>query len=240
MALLRRRGRGRMDTARNAPLVPKQIFLDPLHRRRQQRLCSAGEGQFRQIPVKVLRNIYWRNAGVDIRLQVVVIKPLGYRLRNGSKLLYRQPAFLICTDPEPDLATLIQACIKRGRSRAITAMKIAARRGAGAGPQSQFRGATASTPGSRLQSSPAGIPSQFRFRTHLRMPCRSRNGGPSLLDLRWRPILLFSISTTSWTTTPATRSRRNNRWLPILSVPSQLKEQTARFSEAKVSFRPIP
>ena len=36
-------GRGRMDSARIAPLVPKQIFLYPLHRRWQRRLCSAGE-----------------------------------------------------------------------------------------------------------------------------------------------------------------------------------------------------
>ena len=36
-------GRGRMDSGRNAPLVPKQIFLYPLHRRWRQRLCSAGE-----------------------------------------------------------------------------------------------------------------------------------------------------------------------------------------------------
>src|SRR5205823_8142721 len=34
------------------------------------------------------------------------IKPLGYRLRNGSKLLYRKPAFLICTDLKLDLQTL--------------------------------------------------------------------------------------------------------------------------------------
>jgi len=34
-------GRGRMDTARNAPLVPKQIFLYPLHRRWHHRLCRA-------------------------------------------------------------------------------------------------------------------------------------------------------------------------------------------------------
>src|SRR5271155_4672949 len=46
-------------------------------------------------------------------LQVVVIQPLGYRLRNGSKVLYRQPAFLICTDPELDRATLVQAFINR-------------------------------------------------------------------------------------------------------------------------------
>ena len=74
--------------------------------------CHAA-GQLRQIPVKVLRHIHWRNAGVDVPLQLVVIKPLGYRLRNGSKLLYRQPAFLICTDPQLDLATLVQAYVNR-------------------------------------------------------------------------------------------------------------------------------
>jgi hypothetical protein len=46
-------------------------------------------------------------------VQVVVIKPAGYRLRNGSKLLYRSPAFLICTDPQLDLVLLIQTYIDR-------------------------------------------------------------------------------------------------------------------------------
>jgi len=46
-------------------------------------------------------------------LQLVVIKPLGYRLRNGSKLLYRQPAFLICTDPNLDLPMLAQSYVYR-------------------------------------------------------------------------------------------------------------------------------
>jgi hypothetical protein len=74
--------------------------------------CFAA-GQSRQIPVKVLRPVYWRKAGVDMPLQIVVIKALGYRLRNGSKLLYRQPAFLMSTDPELDLTTLVQAYINR-------------------------------------------------------------------------------------------------------------------------------
>lgn len=43
----------------------------------------------------------------------MVIKPLGYRLRKGAKLLYREPAFLICTDPKLDLQTLVQAYIYR-------------------------------------------------------------------------------------------------------------------------------
>lgn len=74
--------------------------------------CFAA-GQFREIPVKALRPVYWRQAGVAVPVQIVVIKPLGYRLRNGSKLLYRQPAFLVCTDPELDLNILVQAYINR-------------------------------------------------------------------------------------------------------------------------------
>jgi len=41
-------------------------------------------------------------------LQLVVIKPLGYRLSNNSKLCYRQPAFLICTDPTLAVEKLVQ------------------------------------------------------------------------------------------------------------------------------------
>lgn len=74
--------------------------------------CFAA-GQIRHIPVKVVGTVYWRKAGPDLPLLLIVIKPLGYRLRKGSKLLYRQPAFLICTDPQLDLPTLLQAYIDR-------------------------------------------------------------------------------------------------------------------------------
>lgn len=91
--------------------TPEQILKDesfPVVRVK----CFAA-GRFREIPVKVLRHVYWRQAGVDMPVQVVAIKPLGYRLRNGSKVLYRQPAFLLRVDPEPDLSTLPQAYINR-------------------------------------------------------------------------------------------------------------------------------
>lgn len=74
--------------------------------------CFAA-GQIREIPGKVVRTVYWRKAGPDLPLLLVIIKPLGYRLRKGSKLLYRQPAFLICTDPQLDLPTLLQAYVDR-------------------------------------------------------------------------------------------------------------------------------
>jgi hypothetical protein len=40
---------------------------------------------------------------------LVVIAPLGYRLRKGHRMLYRKPAYLLCTDPDLDLALLLQA-----------------------------------------------------------------------------------------------------------------------------------
>ena len=74
--------------------------------------CFAA-GEVRDIPVKVYGPVYGRKAGADLPLWLVVIKPLGYRLRIGSKLLYRQPAFLICTDLNLDLQLLVQSYIQR-------------------------------------------------------------------------------------------------------------------------------
>jgi len=41
-------------------------------------------------------------------LRAMVIAPFGYRPRKGSKLLYRQPAYLICTAPDLALEQFIQ------------------------------------------------------------------------------------------------------------------------------------
>ena len=91
--------------------TPEQILRDDLIETKHV-LCFAA-GKFHEIPVKVLGEVYWRKAGVDLPLQVVVIKPLGYRLRLGSKMLYRKPAFLICTDLSLDLQALVQDYLYR-------------------------------------------------------------------------------------------------------------------------------
>lgn len=46
-------------------------------------------------------------------VQVLVIKPLGYRLTRGGPLLYRQPAYLLCTDPQLSLQDLLQQFLWR-------------------------------------------------------------------------------------------------------------------------------
>ncbi len=70
-------------------------------------------GQRHGFRVKSLSPALWRKSGPDCPLRVVVIAPLGYRLRQGSRLLYRRPAFLICTDPDKPLEELIQQYLWR-------------------------------------------------------------------------------------------------------------------------------
>lgn len=63
--------------------------------------------------IKTQGPVLARITGVDRLVRVVVIAPLGYRLKQGGKLLYRQPAYLICTDPDLPLAELLQEYLWR-------------------------------------------------------------------------------------------------------------------------------
>ncbi len=70
-------------------------------------------GKTHTFKVKVINALRWRAAGKDHLLQMVVIAPLGYRLKKGGKMLYRNPAYLICTDNDLPIDKLIQAYIWR-------------------------------------------------------------------------------------------------------------------------------
>jgi hypothetical protein len=72
---------------------------------------AAGENHV--FNVKVVKDLRWEKAGKNHLLQLVVIKPLHYRLNKKSRLLYREPAYLICTDSNLDIAKLLQAYIWR-------------------------------------------------------------------------------------------------------------------------------
>lgn len=73
-----------------------------------QTIEAFSAGQRHTFKIKTLDSALWRKSGADCPLRVVVIAPIGYRLRKGSRLLYRQPAFLICTDPDLPLEELVQ------------------------------------------------------------------------------------------------------------------------------------
>jgi hypothetical protein len=63
--------------------------------------------------VKIITPLKWRPAGGDQTLQLIIIRPLGYRLSKTSKILYRQPAYLICNDMEQSIETILQAYLWR-------------------------------------------------------------------------------------------------------------------------------
>lgn len=63
--------------------------------------------------VKVVKGLRWESAGGRHNLQLVIIRPLRYRLSKKSKLLYKAPAYLICTDNDLDIEKLLQAYLWR-------------------------------------------------------------------------------------------------------------------------------
>ena len=98
-----------------------RVYGDPLPTPEQIRQSDDFEwleinafaaGKEHKFNIKLVRDIRWKKAG-NQNLQVVVIKPLAYRLTKKSRLLYRQPAYLICSDAKLDTQQLLQAYLWR-------------------------------------------------------------------------------------------------------------------------------
>lgn len=69
-------------------------------------------GKRHKFEVKVMPAVRWVGTG-DRTAQVVIIRPLAYRPKKSGKLLYRNPAYLICTDSTLSLKDLLQAYLWR-------------------------------------------------------------------------------------------------------------------------------
>lgn len=98
--------RGRRRVYGDAAPTPEALLKDDTVPWSQVRVWASGKHH--QCEYKTLTSIQWRKAGAHRMLRLVVIRPLGYRLTAQSRLLYRQPAYLICTDTTLPLQTLIQ------------------------------------------------------------------------------------------------------------------------------------
>jgi len=73
-----------------------------------QKVRAYAAGKTHEFKIKTLAPLRWRTAGEKHNLRLIVIAPLAYRLTKRSRILYRQPAYLICTDPKLDVGTLVQ------------------------------------------------------------------------------------------------------------------------------------
>ena len=78
-----------------------------------QKVTAWAAGKTHEFNVKVLHNVRWRSAGEFNTMQLVIIRPLGYRLTKNSRILYRQPAFLVWSDPQLAIEKLLQAYLWR-------------------------------------------------------------------------------------------------------------------------------
>jgi hypothetical protein len=69
-------------------------------------------GKTREFQVKIRSQVRWRAAG-GTDLQLVIVRPTGFRPRQGARLSYTQPAYLICTDSQLPIAKLLQQYVWR-------------------------------------------------------------------------------------------------------------------------------
>jgi hypothetical protein len=77
-----------------------------------QQVEAWAAGKTHKFDLKIVRDVRWRSAGKQ-NLTLIVIRPLGYRLSKGSKMLYREPAYLICTETALDIKDILQAYLWR-------------------------------------------------------------------------------------------------------------------------------
>lgn len=78
-----------------------------------QMVSAYASGKMHEFKVKTMRHLRWRGSGKRHTLQVLVVAPLRYRLSKGTRLLYRDPAYLICTDPDIPADKVLQAYLWR-------------------------------------------------------------------------------------------------------------------------------
>lgn len=99
----------------------RRIYGQPLPTPEQMRQDAALPWQHIEVfaagrrctfEVKEVGPVRWRGAGArDLRL--IIIRPPAYRPSKTSRLLYREPAYLICTDPDLSLQQIVQAYVWR-------------------------------------------------------------------------------------------------------------------------------
>lgn len=99
-------GKGRKKVYGSQIPTPEQIRQSPDYEWQKVQAWAAGKKH--EFEVKIVKDLKWRPAGQNHTLQLAVIRPLAYRLNKSSKLLYRKPAYLICTDNELNIGELLQ------------------------------------------------------------------------------------------------------------------------------------
>lgn len=91
--------------------TPEQIRQD--EQTDWQLVKAWAAGKLHDFKIKIVPDLRWRSAGENHDLQLIIIKPLAYRLTKTSQLLYKDPAYLICTDTTLSIDKVLQAYLWR-------------------------------------------------------------------------------------------------------------------------------
>ncbi len=105
------KGAGRRKVYGEAIPTPEQVRQSPDYSWHEVEAWAAGKKH--QFNVKIVKGLKWRAAGKNHTMQLMVIRPLAYRLNAHSRLLYRKPAYLICTDNDMSPEDMLQNYIWR-------------------------------------------------------------------------------------------------------------------------------
>ncbi len=91
--------------------TPTNIYRDKRRSWKTARLWFGGKD--RDIRYKEVRQVLWEGGAKSRPLRLLVIAPTPYKLSQGMKSYYREPAFLLCTDHDTETAELLQCYVDR-------------------------------------------------------------------------------------------------------------------------------
>ena len=104
------RGRGRKKYYGDRLPTPEEVRQDKSVP--WQKVNAFAAGKQHEFNVKIMAPVRWKSTG-ERDMLIIIIRPLSYRQRKGARLLYRKPAYLICSDPQMPLEQLLQAYLWR-------------------------------------------------------------------------------------------------------------------------------
>lgn len=78
-----------------------------------QKVQAFAAGRTFDFDIKSIAPVRWKAAGGEAKLKLIIVRPLAYRARKRAPMSYRQPAYLICTDPSVSDAEILQSYLWR-------------------------------------------------------------------------------------------------------------------------------
>jgi hypothetical protein len=78
-----------------------------------QRVRAFAAGNVHEFQIKFITPLRWKHAGGERQLALLIVRPIAYRRRQGAHLDYRNPAYLICSDPTLSAEQILQSYLWR-------------------------------------------------------------------------------------------------------------------------------